>query len=69
MENEMMSLYDYTGKRDENGQGLKVNAYAKLRKQPINQRQLDLPTYKGAVFLYTESFLNEYFQAKQIFNK
>ena len=62
-----MSLYDYTGKRDENGTGLKVNAYAMLKKQPFEQRELNLPTYKGKVFLYTEEFLNEYFQIEEIF--
>jgi len=63
----MMSLYDYTGKRDENGMGLKVNAYAVLRKQPFEQRELNLPTYKGKVFLYTEGFLNEFFKVNEIF--
>jgi hypothetical protein len=63
----MMSLYDYTGKKDENGTGLKVNAYASLRKQPFEQRELNLPTYTGKVFLYTKEFLDEYFKVEQIF--
>jgi hypothetical protein len=63
----MMSLYDYTGKRDENGVGLKVNSYAVLRKQPFEQRELDLPTYKGSVFLYKKEFLDEFFQIQKIF--
>ena len=63
----MISLYDYTGKRDENGIGLKVNAYAMLKNQPFEQRELNLPTYKGKVFLYTEEFLNEYFKVEKIF--
>lgn len=65
----MISLYDYQGHADKNGTGLKVNAYATLRKQQFKQRDLDLPTYKGKVFLYTEEFLDEYFKVQEIFNK
>jgi|TARA_B110000908_G_scaffold86659_1_gene103533 hypothetical protein len=64
----MMSLYDYQGKPDTNGVGLKVNAYATLRKQPFKQRDLNLPTYKGKVFLYAKEFLDEYFKVQKIFN-
>jgi len=65
----MMSLYDYTGKKDENGMGLKVHAYSILRKQPFKQRELDLPTYKGKVFLYTREFLHEFFEVNKIENE
>ena len=34
----MMSLYDYQGHPDKDGTGLKVNAYAQLRKQPFKKR-------------------------------
>tara|TARA_R110000803_G_scaffold13243_1_gene37484 strand:- start:246 stop:455 length:210 start_codon:yes stop_codon:yes gene_type:complete len=64
----MMSLYDYQGHPDKDGTGKKLNAYAKLRKQPYEQRELDLPTYKGKVFLYTEEFIKEYFQVENIIN-
>ena len=63
----MMSLYDYTGKKDENGTGLKINTYAQLKKQPFEQRELDLPTYTGKVFLYTKEFLDEFFEIQKIF--
>ena len=61
----MISLYDYTGKRDENGRGLKVNAYAILKKQPFKKRHLEFNN--SEVFLYTEEFLNEYFEVEKIF--
>ena len=63
----MMSLYDYTGNPDKDGLGLKVNAYAVLKKQPFEQRELNLPTYTGKVFLYTKEFLDEFFQIQKIF--
>ena len=58
----MMSLFDYQGHADKDGTGLKVNAYAQLKKQPFEQRELNLPTYTGNVMLYHEGFLNEYFK-------
>lgn len=64
----MMSLYDYQGHADKDGTGLKVNAYATLRKQPFKQRELNLPNYTGKVFLYTKEFLDEYFKVQEIFN-
>tara|TARA_R110000803_G_scaffold35915_6_gene77422 strand:+ start:329 stop:526 length:198 start_codon:yes stop_codon:yes gene_type:complete len=63
----MMSLYDYTGNPDKDGLGLKVNAYAVLKKQPFEQRELNLPTYTGKVFLYTKELLDEFFQIQKIF--
>ena len=63
----MMSLYDYTGLPDQNGTGLKINAYAQLKKQPYKQRDLELPNYTGKVFLYTKEFLDEFFEIQKIF--
>ena len=65
----MMSLFDYQNHPDKDGTGLKVNAYAQLRKQPYKQRYVENPVYKGKVFLYTKEFLDEYFKVQEIFNK
>tara|TARA_R110002153_G_scaffold118517_1_gene263275 strand:- start:344 stop:724 length:381 start_codon:yes stop_codon:yes gene_type:complete len=62
----MISLYEYTGKPDENGTGLKVNAYARIKKQPFKQRELNLKNYTGKVFLYTKEFLDEYFKLNEM---
>ena len=63
----MMSLYDYQGHPDKNGTGLKVNAYAKLKKQPYKKRLLEFNNME--VFLYTKDFLDEYFEIAKIFDK
>jgi|TARA_R110000824_G_scaffold113142_1_gene262727 hypothetical protein len=63
----MMSLYDYQGHPDQNGTGLKVNAYAQLKKHPYKQRDLELPNYTGKVFIYTKEFLDEFFEIQKIF--
>ena len=63
----MMSLYDYQGHADKNGTGLKVNAYAQLKKQPYKKRLLEFNNTE--VFLYTKEFLDEYFKIQEIFNK
>ena len=62
----MMSLFDYRGHKDADGTGLKVNAYAQLRKQPYQKRYL--PFIDEEVFLYTKEFLDEYFKVEKIFN-
>jgi len=62
----MMSLYDYQGHPDKDGTGLKVNAYAQLRKQPFKKRYLEFNDTE--VFLYTKDFLDEYFKVQEIFN-
>ena len=62
----MMSLYDYQGHADTNGTGLKVNAYARLKKQPYKKRLLEFNNTE--VFLYTQEFLDEYFEIAKIFN-
>ena len=62
----MMSLYDYQGHADKDGTGLKVNAYAILKKQPYKKRLLEFNNME--VFLYTEEFLKEFFAIKTIFD-
>jgi hypothetical protein len=62
----MMSLYDYQGHADKNGTGLKVNAYAQLKKQPYKKRKLEFNSME--VFLYSEEFLDEYFKVEKIFD-
>ena len=62
----MMSLYDYQGHADKDGTGLKLNAYARLKKQPYKRRLLEFSGIE--VFLYTEEFLKEFFEIQKIFN-
>ena len=62
----MMSLYDYQGHADKNGTGLKLNAYAQLKKQPYKKRLLEFNNIE--VFLYSEEFLKEFFEIQKIFN-
>ena len=62
----MMSLFDYQGHADKDGTGLKVNAYAMLKKQPYKKRLLEFNNME--VFLYSEEFLDEYFKVSKIFN-
>jgi len=62
----MMSLFDYQGHPDKNGTGLKLNAYAILKKQPYKKRLLEFNNME--VFLYTKEFLDEYFEIAKIFN-
>jgi hypothetical protein len=61
-----MSLFDYQGHPDKNGTGLKLNAYARLKKQPYKRRMLEFNRME--VFLYTEEFLKEFFAIKTIFD-
>ena len=61
-----MSLFDYQGHPDKNGTGLKLNAYARLKKQPYKRRLLEFNGME--VFLYTEEFLKEFFEIQLIFN-
>ena len=62
----MMSLFDYQGHADKDGTGLKVNAYAMLKKQPYKKRLLEFNNME--VFLYSEEFLKEFFEIQEIFN-
>ena len=61
----MMSLFDYQGHPDKNGTGLKLNAYARLKKQPYKKRKLEFNGME--VFLYNKEFLDEYFKIAEIF--
>jgi len=61
----MMSLFDYQGHPDKDGTGLKVNAYAMLKKQPYKKRLLEFNSME--VFLYSKEFLDEYFKVQEIF--
>ncbi len=61
----MMSLFDYQGHADKDGTGLKVNAYAILKKQPYKKRLLEFNNME--VFLYSKEFLDEYFKVEEIF--
>jgi len=61
----MISLYDYTGEKDCDGRGLRVNAYAILKNQPFKQRYLEFANRE--VFLYTKELLDEYFEVEKIF--
>ena len=63
----MMSLFDYQGHPDKDGTGLKVNAYAILKKQPYKKRLLEFNNTE--VFLYTREFLDEFFKIAKIFNE
>ena len=62
----MMSLFDYQGHADKDGTGLKLNAYAQLKKQPYKKRKLEFNNME--VFLYSREFLDEYFKVSKIFN-
>ena len=64
----MMSLFDYQGHADKDETGLRLNAYAQLKKQPFKQRYVENSVYKGNVFLYTKDFLDEFFEIQEIFN-
>jgi len=61
----MMSLYEYQGHADKDGTGLKLNAYAQLKKQPYKKRKLEFNGME--VFLYSEEFLKEFFEIQDIF--
>jgi len=61
-----MSLFDYQGHPDKNGTGLKLNAYARLKKQPYKRRTLEFNGME--VFLYSKEFLEEFFTIKTIFD-
>jgi len=68
-ENKMLSLFDYLGYPAGNELGLQVAAYAKLRKVKTSVRYVSNPKYTGNVMMYEKQFLDEYFQAKQIFEE
>jgi len=68
-ENKMLSLFDYLGYPAGNELGEQVAAYAKIRKAKCNTRYVSNPKYTGNVMMYTKEFLDEYFQAKQLFEE
>ena len=68
-ESKMLSLYDYLGHAAGKELGKQVADYAKLRKAKCDTRYVSNPSYTGDVMLYTKEFLDEYFQAKQIFEE
>ena len=68
-ENKMLSLFDYLGYPAGKELGAQVAAYAKIRKAKCDTRYVSNPKYTGDVMLYTKEFLDEYFQAKQVFEE
>jgi hypothetical protein len=68
-ENKMLSLYDYLGYAAGKELGEQVAKYAKIRKAKCDTRYVSNPKYTGDVMLYTKEFLDEYFQAKQVFEE
>ena len=65
----MMSLFDYLGYPAGKELGKQVGEYAKIRKAKHSTRYVSNPGYTGEVMLYEKEFLDEYFQAKQIFEE
>ncbi len=62
----MLSLYDYLGKAAGNELGREVANYASLKKAKFETREVSTPRYTGKVMLYEKSFLDDFFQAKEI---
>ena len=54
-----ISLFDYLGKAAGPALGERVNIYSQIRKQPLKQREISNPAYKGKVCLYKKSFLRK----------
>lgn len=67
MQSNMLSLFDYLGHPAGNKLGEQVAAYAKIRKTKCSTRYVSTKTYSGPVMLYTKEFLDEYFEAKKVF--
>ena len=68
-ENKMLSLFDYLGYPAGKELGAQVAAYAKIRKAKCDTRYVSNPKYTGDVMMYEREFLDEYFQAKQVFEE
>ena len=62
-----ISLYDYLGYAAGSELGKRVAGYAKLKNITPQKRHVSNPKYTGDVLLYPKEFLDEYFQAEQIF--
>ena len=69
MSEKLISLFDYLGYPAGNELGEQVAAYAKIRKAKCSIRHVSTRTYTGPVMLYTREFLNEYFEAKKVFEE
>jgi len=69
MSEKLISLFDYLGYPAGNELGEQVAAYAKIRKAKCSTRHVSTRTYTGPVMLYTREFLNEYFEAKKVFEE
>jgi len=62
----MMSLYDYRGHKDTNGEGKRVYAKAKEQGVTVDAREVEHERYKGLVMLYPKWFLDEYFNTTTV---
>lgn len=62
MSSEMLSLYDYLGQAAGPQLGKQVAEYAKIVKAKCETRFVSNPKYSGEVMLYTEEFLNDFFE-------
>ena len=69
MSEKLLSLFDYLGYPAGKELGEQVAAYAKIRKTKCSTRHVTTLTYTGPVMLYTKEFLNEYFEAKKVFEE
>ena len=67
MSNELLSLYDYLGYAAGSELGKQVASYAKIRKTHFGKRYVSNSKYKGIVYLYSKSFLNEFFAVRKLF--
>lgn len=56
-----LSLFDYLGRRAGEALGAAVYEVAKMAKEPVKLRMLDLQNYKGKVMVYRPSFLKAVF--------
>ena len=63
----MLSLFDYLGYAAGKELGTQVAEYAKIRKAKCSTRYVSNPSYTGTVMLYEKEFLDEYFEAKKVF--
>lgn len=56
-----LSLWDYLGRAAGNALGTAVYEVAKMAKEPVEQRLLDKPYYRGKVMVYRPTFLKAIF--------
>ena len=62
MSSEMLSLFDYLGKAAGSQLGKQVAEYAKIKNTKCDTRYVSNKKYSGEVMLYTEEFLNDFFE-------